>query len=52
MISIIFIYKNLDILLLLGLTSSVFIVSEVKKLFERQILKRLNRTPRKPMAFV
>jgi Ca2+-transporting ATPase len=45
-------YIFLDILLLLGLTSSVFIVSEVKKFFERQLLKRLNRTPRKQMAFV
>ncbi|XP_050431382.1 calcium-transporting ATPase type 2C member 1 isoform X2 [Adelges cooleyi] len=41
-----------DMLLLLGVTSSVFIVSEVKKLIERQLQRRLTRTPRKQMAFV
>lgn len=41
-----------DILLLLGLTSSVFIVSEVKKFFERQLQKRLTKGTRKQMAFV
>lgn len=43
---------NLDIFLLLGLTSSVFIVSEIKKLIERQYQRRLTRAPRKQMAFV
>ncbi|CAI6345848.1 unnamed protein product [Macrosiphum euphorbiae] len=41
-----------DILLLLGLTSSVFIVSEIKKFFERHLQKRLTRAPKKQMAFV
>ncbi|XP_050523853.1 calcium-transporting ATPase type 2C member 1 isoform X1 [Daktulosphaira vitifoliae] len=41
-----------DMLLLLGVTSSVFIVSEIKKLFERQFQKKCSKRPRKQMAFV